>query len=169
MGQMDNMPKDRSLASLLAGLQPGKLPLDVFNQIARLTVTPVVEVVPYFKGSDGQAKVHLLQRSSDDPNWANMYHVPGTIVLASDNPGSFSDALSRITNSKLAAYEPRAAEFVGTQLCKVSRGMEVAIIFAAELRKSPDKESLFDLSSLPAELIEGQDAFIEMAFKKVSN
>jgi hypothetical protein len=121
----------------LANLEPGKLPLDIFNQIARLTVTPVVEIVPFYREQDGQLKVFLLQRSDDDPLWAGMYHVPGGAVIATDTPGSFSDALERITVDKLIDYQPTTPRLIDTQLCKVSRGTEVAIIYMVFLSSAP--------------------------------
>jgi hypothetical protein len=157
-----------NLAEELARLAPAKLPMDVFNQVARLTVTPVVEIVPYFVDGIGQAKVLLLQRAPDDPQWPGMYHIPGSIVLATDQPDSFSDALSRIMTSKLAPYQPLEPVFVDVQLCQVSRGMEVAIIYAAELRESPAETALFNQQDLPASLIECQQGFIDLAFTKLS-
>ena len=74
-----------SISQELAGLEPGRIPLDVFGQIARLTVTPVVEVVPFYN-SGKVTKVYLLKRASNDPLWADLYHVPGGIILPTDNP-----------------------------------------------------------------------------------
>lgn len=156
------------VATALSILEPGKLPLNIFNQVARLTVTPVVEVVPFYKKPDGSIRVLLLQRGSDDPLWANMYHVPGAIVSAADQPGSFSDTLHRISTIKLADYEPSEPMFIDVQLCKVKRGMEVAIIYAAELNIAPSSNALFDPLNLPPGMIEGQADFIKTALPKIS-
>lgn len=153
------------ITNALSILEPGKLPLSVFNQVARLTVTPVVEVVPFCRKPDGSLRVFLLQRGPDDPLWANMYHVPGAIVSAADHPGSFSDALERISAAKLASYEPSDPVFIDVQLCKVARGMEAAIIYMTELKIAPPDESLFELTQLPANMIEGQEGFVTTASK----
>lgn len=151
--------------SLLSNLEPGKLPLEIFNQVARLTVTPVVEIVPFFKNGQGDYKVFLMQRGADDALWANQYHVPGAIVLATDTPGSFSDAINRIVTTKLASYSPGEISYVDVQLCHVSRGAEVAIIFSVELATSPDSSLLFDPMALPNDMIEGQAEFVYAALR----
>jgi hypothetical protein len=92
-------------------------------------------------------------------------YVPGTIVLATDEPGSFSEALQRVLNSKLADYQARGFTAVDTQLCRVSRGAEVAIVYMTKLTSSPDIASLFDPESLPDNMIEGQTEFIKAALK----
>lgn len=155
--------RNRHLAIELSTLKPGKLSLEIFNQIARLTVTPVLEIVPLFVDSNGRIKVFLLHRGSDDQNWENMYHVPGTIILASDTPGSYNDALSRIIKANLVQYEPSKPVFVTNKLCKVSRGMETAHIYLVQLSKKPEENSLFDQGELPNNLIEGHRDFINLA------
>lgn len=153
------------LAKMLSRLEPGELSLDIFNQLARLTVMPVVEIVPFIQDEYGGLKVLLLKRSANDPLWANQYHVPGTIVLATDTPGSFSDAINRIVDSKLIDYEPTGTSFVDVQLCHVTRGAEVAIIFKTDLATIPDNSMLFDPSDLPDNMIEGQAEFVRVALK----
>ena len=153
------------LTEILSMLEPGKLPLSVFNQVARLTVTPVVEIVPFIKKNEDILRVLLLQRGADDALWANQYHVPGAIVMATDKPNSFSDALNRIITTKLATYSPGEASFVDVRLCRVSRGLEVAIIFKVELTVSPSDSLMFDPLALPDNMIEGQAEFIEAALR----
>jgi hypothetical protein len=112
--------------------------------------------------------VYLLQRNPDDALWAGQYHVPGTIVLATDQPGSFGDALQRIVGGKLANYQATDIVLVDTQLCKVSRGAEVAIVYMAMLTSAPNQDSLFDPEALPSNMIEGQADFIKAALKKLN-
>lgn len=157
-----------AITDALSILKPGKLPLDIFNQVARLTVTPVVEIVSFYRKPDGSLYVFLLQRGPDDPLWANMYHVPGAIVSATDRPGSFLDTLQRISASKLAEYESSEPIFIDVQLCKVTRGMEVAIIYTTDLAVAPPEKSLFDPLKLPSGMIEGQEGFIKAAFRKIT-
>lgn len=161
-------PSQDDITNALSILEPGKLPLNIFNQIARLTVTPVVEVVPFYRKPDNSLCVFLLQRSPDDPLWANMYHVPGAVVSATDSPGSFLDTLGRISTNKLANYKPSDPMFIDVQLCEVARGMEVAIIYTTQLTTSPSDSSLFDPLKLPSNMIEGQAEFVKAAFQKIA-
>lgn len=162
------MNDELNISDQLAEFEPGKLPLDIFNQIARLNVVPVVEVVPFYRTEQGNIKVYLLQRDNDDNLWPGQYHIPGTIVSARDHAGSFNDATGRILTSGLSSYSPDNPQMVDVQLCKVSRGMEVAIVFITELRISPDPKSLFDLDNLPENMINGHEGFIEIAKQKFS-
>lgn len=57
------------LSNILAKIEPGKLPLEIFNQVARLTVMPVIEVVPFYI-ENGDIKVYLLKRHMSDDLWA---------------------------------------------------------------------------------------------------
>lgn len=160
---MNELP---NITEMLAKLTPGNLSLDIFNQVARLTVTPVVEIVPFYRDEGGKLKVFLLQRGENDVLWAGMYHVPGGIVLATDTPGSFSDALRRVLDSKLETYQPTTPKIVDTQLCKVSRGTEVAIVYTVLLSTAPDDALLFDPENLPSNIIEGQTEFIKVSLER---
>ena len=45
--QPQSSPEEVEAArSLLSSLTPGALPLDIFIEVARLTTTPIIEVVP---------------------------------------------------------------------------------------------------------------------------
>ena len=164
---MNNSPNlNNDIVASLAALEPGKLPLEIFNQVARLSVTPVVEIAPFYRDESGKLKVFLLQRGENDVLWAGMYHVPGGIVLATDAPGSFSDALQRVLDSKLVSYQPTPPKLIDTQLCRVSRGTEVAIVFTVLLLTAPDETLLFDPENLPSNMIEGQAEFIQAALEQ---
>lgn len=71
-------------AALLEGLEPGRQPLDLFTQFARLTVMSTVELIAFDSNPPGNTQVLLTQRPSDDPWWPNMWHVPGTALLPTD-------------------------------------------------------------------------------------
>ena len=150
----------------LSKLEAGRLPSDIFKEVARLTVTPVVEIVPLYKDENDHTKVVLLQKGIDDIYWPAMYHVPGAIVLATDTPGSFSDALERVLKGKLAKYQLADVVFVDTALSQVSRGMEVAIVYVARVESVPDDALLFSIDALPDNIVEGHLNFISSAFEK---
>jgi hypothetical protein len=157
---------ENALVAGLSQLMPGEVPIHIFDQIARLTVTPVVEVVPFYRDEQENIKVYLLQRSAHDPYWPNLHHVPGTIVRATDHAdSSFSDPLRRVIEANLAAYAQTKPIFVCTSLCSVIRGLEIAIVFTTELQTAPTTTSLFDPQALPATMIDGQSHFIARALQ----
>jgi len=165
-----NSPTEKEIietALTLSKIQPGRLPLSIFNEIARIVVTPVIELVPLYKDASGEVYVLLFQRSADDLHWPGMYHIPGTIVLASDNAGKHEDAIQRIIQSKLNKVNINKIIFVESTLCKVNRGMELAIVYSVNLSDRPDVGSLYKLSNLPSDLIEGQRNFILAAANNI--
>ena len=150
----------------LSSLEPGRLPLDIFNEIARLTVTPVLELVPFYREPSSN-KVLLLQRSSKDALWPNMYHVPGTVLMATDQPGSFRDAIERAC-LKIKDCSYSNPIFVSVKLYKVARGLEAAIIYATELTELPKNPLLYNYQSIPENMIEGQAEIIKTAFENLN-
>lgn len=104
----------------LTVLHPGRLPLDVFNQVARLTVTPVVEVV-----ATTQDGVVLKQRDASDPYWPNQYCLPGRIIFP-DGPNNLDDYVTTICQ---ATGIDGDAQFAGTKLYHTRRGDELALIY----------------------------------------
>ena len=148
----------------LSALEPGKLPLEFFNEISRLTVTPVIEIVPFFRDSDGRVKVLLLQRTKEDSMWPGMYHVPGSVVISTED--NLRDAIERTIRNKVTSAKKLSVNFVDVQLVKVKRGTELAIIYVISLSQLPHKSLLFSPSDLPENMIEGHAEFVKAAYKK---
>jgi hypothetical protein len=155
--------RDNETALRLAELEPGALPLPVFLEVARLTVTPVVEFMP-LRTSPRGVEVLLLEREESDPVWGGLLHTPGTVVRASDSEGSFTDASARLVDGELAgtrlAGEP---VFVETLLHRVRRGTELAHVYYVEVAGSPARGVFEQVASLPERVVESQRAFIVRA------
>lgn len=154
---------------LLAQLEPGKLPLGIFLEIARLTVTAIVEIVPLRTSKDGKIHVLLIEREADDPVWGGMLHTPGTVVRASDNPGSNDDAFSRILDGELKGAAVSEPVFVESILHRVKRGMEQAQIYYAEVVGEPVVGQFYDVDSLPKNIVDSQLEFISHAVSAYRN
>ncbi len=150
---------------VLKTLEPGKLPLPIFLEVARLTVTPIIEIVPLRKNIEGRVEVLLTKREDDDAHWAGMYHTPGTVIRASDIPGSYDDAFKRIISGELGGISVSEPVYVTSILHKVKRGMESALIFWVEVNEEPKTGEFFDYGNLPEDLIDTQKPFIKMAIK----
>ncbi len=69
--------------SILEQLEPGFLPLEIFNQIARLVRLPMVDVIPT-KFEHDALHIGLVKRDKDDLWWPNMWHLPGTVLRSTD-------------------------------------------------------------------------------------
>lgn len=102
-------------------LEPGNLPLDVFNSIAFLTVTPVIELI-----ATTTKGVLLLKRSQNDLFWPNLFCLPGGIIRSSSE--SIDTAIEQIVNKNqlipLSKFNQLDIKLVDT-----ARGKELALIY----------------------------------------
>lgn len=150
----------------LSKLRPGFLPLPIFLETTRLTVSSIVEIVP-LRMKDKRVQVLLTKRDDDDPNWPGMLHTPGTVVRPTDEEGSYTSAFERILGDELAsvelASEPR---YVDSILHRQARGMEDAKVFFVVVAGEPTRGSFYDVANLPDNTVDTQVDFIQMAAKK---
>lgn len=153
----------------LAQLEPGRLPFDIFTEVCRLTVTPVLEIVCLRRDDKGKIEVALLKRSADDPNWPNMYHVPGAVITPTDIDAGLDGVVDRVCTEKLSVNSVNKPKFVMNDLCKVKRGVELAVVFAIEVDGEIAGGQFHDASTLPGNLIEGHDTFISQALKQYNS
>ncbi|MDO8503117.1 MAG: hypothetical protein Q7S60_00320 [bacterium] len=145
----------KQTALVLKKLKPGHLPFPIFKEVTRLVTTPIVEVVPLHVGEDGTLQVLLTQRNADDPFWANQFHVPGTVVLATDQKGVFDDAFKRIFSGELGNITVTREPVKFTEAHReTARGSEVAFLYWALVEgKPPERGKYFDVEDLPTELV----------------
>jgi hypothetical protein len=115
----------------LLSLEPGNLPLEVFNAIAHITVTPVIELVI----TDGRA-VLLRRRPNTDQYWPGQYCLPGSIVY-SGGPKSFDGYVSKILKGLNIGITTKP-QLVDIGLYTTRRGDEVAIIYRLDLEHHSD-------------------------------
>ena len=88
--RMDQDELANLAAECLERLEPGRQPLPLFTQLARLVVTSTVEMVP-LKNTGENPKVLLAKRSDDDPWWPGQWHLPGTVLLPTDKVSDVHD------------------------------------------------------------------------------
>ena len=131
--QMAPSPEEISqVADVLARLHSGFLPKPIFLEVARLCTTPTIELVP-LRSVGGDVEVLLIQRPDDDPYWPSQWHVPGTVVRATDAGDSFSKPFQRLYDDELQVHPVATPQRVGQMLHKVRRGTELANIFYIDL------------------------------------
>lgn len=90
-------------AECLARLEPGRQPLPLFAQLGRHVVLSTVEVAPLVDGGREMGVV-MTRRPGDDPWWPNQWHVPGTVLLPTDDmtgPHDYSGPLERVFTGEL--------------------------------------------------------------------
>lgn len=159
-----NSPQSSSqidaIAAGLSKLKPGFLPLSIFLEITRLSVTPIIEVVP-LRSNDKCTEVLLLERSADDPYWPNQFHTPGTVLRPTDQEHNYSDAFQRIFKDELKLNVTLNPVFVTTIFHRVARGSELALIFYLEITTESPKGTFYKSDSLPANIVSTQVGFID--------
>lgn len=152
-----------TVTQLLGKLEPGFLPLPIFLEVARLTVTSTLELVPLRLRGD-VVEVLLVKRPPDDPHWAGLPHTPGTVLRATDPPDGLATALQRLLGKELPgltlASEP---VFLKHLFHQVRRGVENTLVFFAEVDGEPTEGEFCPVGQLPPDLVDTQVDFIKEA------
>lgn len=164
-----NISDQTDLAEQLKRLKPGFLPYDIFVQVARLSVLPIIELVPVRRGQDSSIEVLLLERPEDDRIWPGMVHSPGTVLRPTDAEVGLDAAFNRIITDELNGTKVSAPRFVDTYFHKSRRGAEFAQVYWAEVLEEPSVGKMYELSKLPENLIESQHVFIKDAAANYQN
>ena len=150
-------------ARILAKLEPGFLPFDIFQQVARLVVFSIVEVVPLRVSATGQIEVLLLDREADDPIFPGQVHTSGCVVRPTDTPGSFETAFQRILHDELGDIRTSEPVYVTQLLHHSGRGMESSHIYWVEVRGEPAVGTFYPVDDLPANFMKQQLDFLHQA------
>ena len=148
-------------AELLSRFEQGYLPEPVFFELSRLMVVPVVELVPLRMSDKGDVEVLLIDRGDDDPYWPGTVHVPGTVFMASDRPGSLQDVFGRLLHGELhgvnIAHPPK---HVKTLFHETRRGKQLANVFWVELLETPAAGNFYNVAALPENVMDHHLHFI---------
>lgn len=160
-----NSTDQKMLVRLLKQLEPGFLPYEIFEQVARLAALSIIEFVPLRTGKDGKVEVLLLERAPDDPIWPGMVHSPGTVIRPGDTEGTMYKAFERIVKDELNGTAISNPYYVGSLLHKSRRGTEHAQIYWVEVLGEPRVGTFYPVDELPDNLVESQPKFIKLAAK----
>lgn len=147
---------EEKIVSNLKTLKPGFQPFDIFLQLCRITVTPVVEVLPLRK-VNGIVEVLLTKRDEDDIFWPGKYHIPGVVLLATDEAGSLRSAFKRILDGELGGVKTQQSPFfVDFSFREEKRGMGLSLLHWVELRGKTKLGEWFNWEKLPDTFLETQ-------------
>lgn len=151
------------IAEGLSRLEPGFLPFEIFHQVARLAVLPIVEIVPLRTTADGTVEVLLLEREASDPLFAGQLHTPGCVVLATDKPGSFETAFQRLMLGELQGVRTNEPVYVTQLLHHSGRGMESTHVYWIEVYGEPTAGAFYHVDNLPTNFMPSQLDFLPQA------
>lgn len=151
------------VANVLKKLSPGVIPYEIFIEYARLIVMPTIEFVP-LRFHEGKVQVLLISREDSDTHWSGMVHIPGTVIRASDEKGSFKSALNRIFVNELGNQVTIGEVFFMKYLFhQVKRGSEISFVHWAEIKGKSENGTFYDVDNLPENIVEHQIIYIKEA------
>ncbi len=153
----------------ISQLEPGFLPMPIFSQIVRLVVTPTVEMVPFRRIQEKGLQVLLIKRDDDDPHWPGQYHVPGSVIRATDAKLSFQDAFNRIIKGEIKGIKViKGPIFVQHLFHQVKRGAELPMIHWIEVSGEVSGGTYFDVDKLPENIVDHHPLIIRKALEHFS-
>jgi hypothetical protein len=147
-------------AEILSRLEAGFLPRPIFDQVARLAVMSVIELVP-LRTAGGHTEVLLTQRDDDDPRWPSQWHNPGCVIRPTDTQKQ--DTFERLFGGELHGAKPAGLPvYVETLHMNVERGYNNAMVYWTELEHAPTGR-WFDVRELPETYMELQRPVLDAA------
>jgi hypothetical protein len=152
-----------TLLDLLKKCEPGNLPSEIFEALAKLAVYPAIEFVPLRRKAES-IEVLLFPRANDDPVWPGMLHIPGTVLRPTDM--SLDDAIGRLIRDELKGLRFAELRFTGLGINDYVRGRGLGIEYWAEVLDSEAAEGTFyDITKLPKNFIYEQSDLLDRGVK----
>jgi hypothetical protein len=177
---LDPAVRAEMAAAYLGGLEPGRQPLGLFTELARLTVLSTVEFIPVRDNEDtGRPEVVLKQRPLKDW-WPLKWHVIGATLLGTDKGDedySYQGPIGRLIDTELDGAVQLADEphILRGRFAHGERGTESTLIHWGKVvdvpgRSLPDDAHFFDMADVienPPEpgFIDFHDRQVELAYE----
>ena len=166
--------KQSVLVDMLKDLSPGRKPLDVFLAMAEKMVLTCIEVAPLRTNPEtGRTEVLLTQRPEEDVTWVGQWHVPGAVILSSDDNsrstkegGPYKDAVDRVfggeLNNSIRPISPQVEMY--TEFRDTPRSKELTVVTYFEVEGEPIVGAFFPIGDtiegVPGKVIDHQNKFI---------
>lgn len=137
---------------------PGSVPLELFNAIARISVTPVVETIL----SDKNA-ILLFKRPKNDKFWPNKLSLPGKIIAS-----GLHNNIEYYVHDLVKKYSVKSYDAIPwkQKLVNTARGAELMLIYLCEVDHLEQAEQslkvpIRDIISRPDIIDEHKEVIIE--------
>lgn len=134
------------LLDMINELPEGRKDYDVFLALAEKMVLTCIEVTPLRTNPEtGKTEVLLTQRPDGD-QWAGQWHVPGAVILSSDDAnaspeegGPYKDAIERVLGGELSnSLQPIGApQEIRTEFRDTPRSKELTVVTYVEVEGEP--------------------------------
>lgn len=145
---------------ILRQLEPGIVPVEIFEQIARLMRLPTVILIP-IKHLDGQVYVGVVRREADDRWWPGLLHLAGTVLRSTD---TMETALQRLIDTELQLSNHQAPVFHENLVHQSKRGAELQLIYSVDGCELAPNSPLqwFPIDALPADFLVTEQAALQV-------
>ncbi len=112
------------------------LPPAVFEALMRARAAVALEMVLIARDPDeGYAWVYMTKRSSDDPHYAGLLHVPGSILRPLEDIG---DVAKRLQSMEFPFALPSIVSFVDLHMNHDTRGSCLGLIYYGDVGVLPE-------------------------------
>lgn len=158
LSELPLMEEIQQAAGTLRRLPRGFLPNPIFIEVARLVVTPTIELAPLRLTDNEHVEIFLTKRPENDPHWPGGWHIPGTVIRSTDREDDFSSAFDRVRSDELGTGLEFVSEpqLVGIKFWDVARGRELDMMHYVEVKADNGVNltgKFFDSDHLPDETL----------------
>ncbi len=126
---------------------PGKgLGTELFDQVARHSVSYAFEAVAIRRNENGHLMVYLMKRRDDDTAYPGQYHCPGSVRRPFEKWGDVATRLSR------GEFKAAISNFrkVGEIPTNAARGSFVSVVYLINLEGETSPEKWFPVNGVIA-------------------
>lgn len=149
--EVDQEDAKRAAAFCLNQVGPGPLGTELFDAIARHSVTTAVEAVCLRRGEGGRVEVLLTQRPPDDTAYPSEWHCPGSVLRPGETYGDVFARLAEREFEGLVASWRLVGEINNPE---ESRGHFIGRVYVVTAEGEPKKGRWFPVDDLPEVIVD---------------
>lgn len=137
-------------AAAVRQLDPGKpMGTELFDALARITVSVAFEAVALRRDSTGNVEVFLVQRREDDTAYPCEWHCPGSVLRSGE---SEDDVFARLATREFGVPIVQRRFVINFNHNNEQRGHFFSVIYLCEIRGGEDSH-WFSVDNLPAKMV----------------
>ena len=142
----------KALAQIDASIETKR---DMFEALARLTVTVAFDTVAFRNGKKG-VEIFLTKRGPDEA-YADQWHSPGSVLRRGEDFQGVFDRLSEF-EFKTPIISKRIVGLLNYRTTE--RGHFICPVFLVGLKKSPEIGKWFLVNALPSDIVDDHKKFL---------
>ncbi len=125
---------------------------ELFDALAKLTISVAVEAVCLRLNADKNVEVYLIQRSPIDTAYPGEWHCPGSVMRPGEN---FKDVLDRLAKREFLSKILSAQFVANANHPTEERGHFLSVVYLLTLEEGRDRRGTwFPVNQLPEKTVE---------------